>query len=76
MVISKKTIIFQGFRGGPKFSKGVNFFQGGEGVQMQISIETHITCDFLRGVKTNLPPPPMYLHLFDEFQTPETVFID
>ena len=33
MVISKKTIIFPGFRGGPTFSRGggggYNFFQGG-----------------------------------------------
>ena len=29
MVISKKTIIFQGFRGGPTFSRVSNFFQGG-----------------------------------------------
>ena len=29
MVISKKTIIFQGFRRGPTFSKGPNVFQGG-----------------------------------------------
>ena len=54
MVISKKTIIFQGFRGGPTFSRvggGSNFFQGGGvsnffqggGFQMLISIETHIT---------------------------------
>ena len=47
MVISKKTIIFQGFRGAPTFSREVsNFFQG---VQMLISIETHITCDFPSG---------------------------
>ena len=32
MVISKKTIIFQGLRGGPTFSGGgSNFFQGGGG---------------------------------------------
>ena len=55
MVISKKTIIFQGFRGGPTFSGGgggngvSNFFQGGGGVQMLISIETHIACDFPGG---------------------------
>ena len=49
MVISKKTIIFKGFRGGPTFSRGEgNFFQGG-GVQWVISIETHITCDFQGG---------------------------
>ena len=52
MVISKKTIIFKGFRGGPTFSRGEgNFFHGGGGggVQWVISIETHITCDFTGG---------------------------
>ena len=52
MVISKKTIIFKGFRGGPTFSRGEgNFFHGGGrgGVQWVISIETHITCDFPGG---------------------------
>ena len=44
MVISKKTIIFQGFRGGPTFSRGGPAFS--RGVQMLISIETHKTCDF------------------------------
>ena len=62
--ISEKTIIFQGFRGGPTFSKGwwANFFQGG-GVQLLISIETDITCEFPRGgVRTPIPPldPCMY----------------
>ena len=45
MVISKKTIIFQGFRGGG----GVQHFpgRGGGGVQMlYISKETHKICDF------------------------------
>ena len=51
MVISKKTIIFQGFRGGGGniYQGGSSFFQGW-GVQMLISIETHITCDFPGGV--------------------------
>ena len=32
MVISKKTIIFKSFRGGPTFSRGEgNFFHGGGG---------------------------------------------
>ena len=32
MVISKKTIILKGFRGGPTFSRGEgNFFHGGGG---------------------------------------------
>ena len=60
MVISKKTIVFQGFRGGPTFSKGgSNFFHG---VQMLISIETHIPCDFLGGGVRNPYPPSGYSH--------------
>ena len=39
------------FRGGPTFPGG-----GGGGVQMLISIKTHITCDFLEGVLTPCPP--------------------
>ena len=31
IVISKKTIIFQSFRGGPIFSRGVHHFPGGGG---------------------------------------------
>ena len=46
MVISKKTIIFQGFRGGPTFSRGV---------QILISLETDITCDFSRGSGPSIP---------------------
>ena len=46
--IAEKTILilYQGSRGGPLFSRGVsNFFQGG--VQMLISLETHVrTCYF------------------------------
>ena len=34
--ISKKSIIFQGSRGGPTFSRGSNFFPGGGGVQLLI----------------------------------------
>ena len=29
MVISKKTIVFQGFRGGTTFARGVQLFPGG-----------------------------------------------
>ena len=54
MVGSKKTIIFQGFRGGPTFSRGV---------QMLISIETHIICDFPGWSGPPIPPldPHMWL---------------
>ena len=75
MVISKKTIIFKGFRGGPTFSRGEgNFFHGGGGggVQWVISIETQITCDFPGGGgRTPYPPldPHMRFHnLFFLFQ--------
>ena len=54
MVISKKSIIFQGFRGSNIFQGGggVKLFQGGGG-----SIETHITCDFPgEGVQNPYPP--------------------
>ena len=57
--IAEKTILilYQGSRGGPLFSRGVsNFFQGG-GVQMLISLETHVrTCYFPGGVRTPYPP--------------------
>ena len=44
MVISKKTIIFQGLRGGPTFSREIRtFFKGG--IQILILSETHITFD-------------------------------
>ena len=59
--IAEKTvlILYQGSRGGPLFSRGggvSNFFQGG--VQMLISLETHIrTCYFPGGVSG--PPYPL-----------------
>ena len=60
MVISKKTIIFQGFRGVPIFSRGGGGIQlvpggGGGGVQMLISMETDITCDLPKRVRTPYP---------------------
>ena len=52
--ITEKTILFQGSRGGPAF---FNIFHGGGGgVQMIVSIETHITCDFPGRVWTPYPP--------------------
>ena len=76
MVISKKTIIFKGFsqRGSNNFQGGVQFFPGG--VQMLISIETHITCDFPGGEGGPDPlSPPLDLHMvltgnmFSNFRT-------
>ena len=57
--ITEETILFQGSSGGPTF-----FFWGGggggdptfsKGVQMLISIETHITCDFPGGFEPPIP---------------------
>ena len=61
MVISKKSIIFQGFRGSNIFQGGGGGFQlfpGGGGVfQVLISIETHKTCVFTgEGVRNPYPP--------------------
>ena len=72
--IAEKTILilYKGSRGGPLFPEGggPTFFQGGvqlfsrgggEGVQMLISIETHIcTCYFPGGVSG--PPIPLWIH--------------
>ena len=71
--IAEKTILilYKGSRGGPLFSGrggptffqggGPTFFQGGGGVQMLISIETHIcTCYFPGGVSG--PPIPLWIH--------------
>ena len=59
--ITEKTILYQGSRGGPTFSRGgggVQLFPGGGGgVQMLISVETHITCDF-HGGETRPPITP------------------
>ena len=59
--IAEKTIpiLYKGSTGGPLFSRGggVQFFPGGGGVQMLISIETHIhSCCFPGGVRTPYPP--------------------
>ena len=61
-LISKKTIIFQGSRGCPTFSRGSNFFQGGS--NCLFPIETHINCDFPGGVQTPCPPLNPHLCLF------------
>ena len=59
MVNFKENIVFQGSGGGTHFPRcegGVSdFFQGG-GVHCLFPIETHITCDFLGGVRTPCHP--------------------
>ena len=59
-------ILYQGSRGGPLFSRGggvSNFFQGG-GVQMLISLETHVrTCYFPGGGGIRTPYPPLDPHM-------------
>ena len=61
-IISEKTILFQGSREGLTFFQGrSNFFQGG--VQMLISIETHITCDFPGGGSGPPNPPSGSAHV-------------
>ena len=62
MVSLQGKLLFQGSRGGPTFSRGSNFFPGG-GVQMLISIETHITCDFPGGGGSGHPIPPLDQHM-------------
>ena len=56
--IAEKTILIPRIQRGPLFSRGgVKLFPGGGGVQMLISLETHIrTCDFPGGVRTLLFP--------------------
>ena len=65
MVISKKSIIFQGFRGSNIFQGGgggIQLFPGG-GVQVLISIKTHITCVILQGRGSKTPIPPLDPHM-------------
>ena len=57
MVTAKKTIISQGFSGGPTFSGG------GGGFQMRCFIETQITCDFPGGGGSSDPYPPLEPHM-------------
>ena len=67
--ISKKTIIFQGFKGVQHLSGGVQNFSGGGGGQlfskeggiMLICMETHRTCVFSRGFRTHYPPLDLHL---------------
>ena len=58
-----KLILYKGSRGGPLFSGGggggVQLFPGG-GVQMLISIETHIRTCYFPGVVSG-PPIPLWI---------------
>ena len=58
--IAEKTILSQGSREDPTFSRGSNYFQG---VQMLIFIETHITCDFPGEVRTPYAPHTLDPHM-------------
>ena len=68
-LVSKKTIIFQGSRGGS------NIFQGGGGPTFPggsnclFPIETHITCDFPGGGGSGPPVPPSGSALGAPFDT-------
>ena len=53
-ILSKNPEGVQHFPGGPTFSTGV---------QMLITIEIHITCDFLGGGGSGPPIPPLDPHL-------------
>ena len=57
--ISKKSIIFQSFRGVPTFSRGRG--RGPTFSNCLFPIETHITCDFPGG--SGPPVPPLDPHL-------------
>ena len=54
----KPSTDFTVIHGGSNIFQGGGFqhFQGGGGVQVLISIKTHITCDFLERVLTPCPP--------------------
>ena len=66
-IIFNPQLILQFYRGGGKgvqhFSGGPTFSRGG-GVQMLISIKTHITCGFPEG--SGPPVPPLDPHMFEQ----------
>ena len=67
--ITEKTILFQGSRGGSNIFEGGRLLSGGGGGESKIpiSIEPHITCDFLGGGGGSRPPiTPMDLHINTE----------
>ena len=49
VLLHRKQLFSKDAREGPTFSRGGPTFLRGGGVQMLISIETHITCDFSSG---------------------------
>ena len=50
VLLQRKLYFSKDSEGGPTFFRAVQLFsRGGRGVQMLISIETHITCYFPRG---------------------------
>ena len=53
MVLLQRKLYFSKDRGGPTFLEG-----GGSRVQVLISIETHITCDFWGGGGSGPPITP------------------
>ena len=56
MVLLQRELYFPKDReGGQHFPVGSKFFQGGGGIQMLISIKTHITCDFQGGSGPPIP---------------------
>ena len=59
---NRENYTFEGSRGGPTFpgGGGGNFFHG---VQMLISLETHMTSDFPGGGGSGPPNPPLDPHL-------------
>ena len=64
-LIAEKTILilYQGSRGGPLFSRGggcQTFPGGGGGVQMLISLETHVRTCYLPGGLSG-PPIPLWI---------------
>ena len=64
-IIFNPQLILQFYRGGgPAFFRGVQLFPGVGGVQMLISIKTHITCDFPEG--SGPPVPPLDPRMFEQ----------
>ena len=59
-------LILQLYMGGSNIFQGggSNISRGGGGIQMLISIKTHITCDFPEGVLT--PCPPLDPRMFEQ----------